>query len=102
MPRVVALFQRLLPIKQVSDRVGLSRSTIYDMMARNEFPRPVDTSSTHTVRWVESEVNNWITERIKERDARLTHAGRTPNPSAPSQSIDADAINTSATESGAA
>ena len=67
MPRVVALFQRLLPIKQVSDRVGLSRSTIYDMMARNEFPRPVDTSSTHTVRWVESEVNNWITERIKER-----------------------------------
>lgn len=46
---------------------GLSRSTIYDYMARGRFPRPIRLSGK-SVGWLESEVGEWIKARIAERD----------------------------------
>ena len=41
-------------------RVGLSRSTIYEYMSLNQFPRPVPLGSRNAVGWVESEIDAWI------------------------------------------
>ena len=41
---------------------GLSRSTIYDMMDRNEFPRPVRVGR-RAVAWPESTIQQWLAER---------------------------------------
>lgn len=58
--------RRLLPLAEVMDRVGLRKTAIYERIARGEFPAPVQLGTT--VRWVESEVDDWIEARIQERD----------------------------------
>lgn len=58
--------RRLLPIAEVSARVGLGKSAIYDRISRGEFPAPVSLGATS--RWVESEVEAWIEALIDQRD----------------------------------
>lgn len=53
----------LLRRKQVEDRTGLTRSTIYALMADNKFPRPVPLVG-RTVAWTQSSIDQWISERI--------------------------------------
>lgn len=42
---------------------GLSCSTIYRLMEKGEFPRPVRLSA-NSVGWLESDLNNWLEQRI--------------------------------------
>lgn len=57
-----------LPRREVERRVGLSRTAIYERMARGAFPRPVRDLDTGSVWWVESEVIEWQLARIRRRD----------------------------------
>lgn len=57
-----------LPRREVERRVGLSRTAIYERMARRAFPRPVRDLDTGSVWWVESEVIEWQLARIRHRD----------------------------------
>lgn len=41
---------------------GLSRSAIYDLMSKGQFPRPVKLT-TRAVAWPESEVAEWLAQR---------------------------------------
>lgn len=69
---------RYLRIKDVQSRLGISRSTIYDRMSPQSprfdasFPRQVKLGAV-SVRWVESEVNEWIRAQIAERERRAEH-----------------------------
>jgi prophage regulatory protein len=54
----------LLRRKEVQTRTGLARSTIYQHIKAGTFPKPVPLVG-RAVGWVESEVNEWIAERIK-------------------------------------
>ncbi|MBP8018803.1 MAG: AlpA family phage regulatory protein [Hylemonella sp.] len=58
--------QRLLRLPEVESRVGLRKSSIYEMLGRNPpaFPKPVKLSR-RAVCWPESAIDAWITERIK-------------------------------------
>lgn len=58
--------RRLLRRSEVQDRVGLGKSTLYSRISAGSFPKPVTLGSS--VRWVESEVEAWISERVSERD----------------------------------
>ena len=58
--------RRLLRRAEVMNRVGLSKSTLYSRIPAGTFPKPVTLGSS--VRWVESEVEGWISERVSERD----------------------------------
>ena len=58
----------LLRRKDVEQRTGLSRSSIYALAKEGAFPRPVSLS-TRSVAWVTEEVDAWIEERIKARQA---------------------------------
>jgi len=57
----------ILRRKQVEDRTGLSRSTIYLYIQENRFPKPINLGA-RAVGWVESEVEKWLTDRIEVRD----------------------------------
>ncbi|QTP55853.1 AlpA family transcriptional regulator [Billgrantia sulfidoxydans] len=63
----------LLKLKQVMERTGLSRSSIYNKLDAKcphydpEFPRQVSIGAS-SVAWVESEVEEWIESCIKKRE----------------------------------
>lgn len=48
--------------RDVEALTGLSRSTIYDLMARGLFPRPVQLT-TRAVAWPEGRVADWLANR---------------------------------------
>lgn len=54
----------ILRLPQVKQRVGLGRSSIYALLAEKKFPAPVALSA-RAVGWVESEVEDWISQRIE-------------------------------------
>ena len=58
--------QRLLKLPQVMQRTLLGRSTIYEMMEAGAFPKPVKLN-VRTNAWVESEIDEWVVERISAR-----------------------------------
>jgi len=53
---------RYLRRRAVEEITGLSRSTIYLMMSRGEFPRPVKLT-TRAVAWPEREITEWLDSR---------------------------------------
>ena len=58
----------MLKLNEVKKLTGLSRSSIYSYMARDEFPRQVKLGK-RSVAWVDDEVLAWLDERIIARDA---------------------------------
>ncbi|WP_030540315.1 AlpA family transcriptional regulator [Sphingobium sp. DC-2] len=54
--------ERFLRIGDVIARTALSRSYIYVLIGRNEFPAPRNLG-TRCSRWIESEVDAWISKR---------------------------------------
>jgi prophage regulatory protein len=58
---------RLIRIKDVMDRTGLARSTVYKYISLGQFPQPIKLG-TRAVAWVEREVEAWICESIERRD----------------------------------
>lgn len=67
---------KLIRIKDVIDTTGLARSTIYKYVDKGIFPKAVKLGS-RSVAWVESEVQEWILERIAQRDG--TASNRSPS-----------------------
>lgn len=63
----------MLRIKQVTVRVGLSKSTIYNKLDKSsryfdpDFPKPVPLGRS-VVAWVEHEINDWLWKRINKRE----------------------------------
>jgi prophage regulatory protein len=56
---------QLLRRRQVETLTGFRRSTIYERMARGQFPRPIRLGP-RTVAWIASEIDGWIAARIAE------------------------------------
>ena len=53
---------RILRLPQVTEAVRLSRSTIYNLVKKGEFPSPVKLS-VRASGWLESDISNWIDSR---------------------------------------
>ncbi|GHW71960.1 putative transcriptional regulator [Vibrio cholerae] len=59
---------RFLRLKEVMSLTGLGRSTIYKFMAdENDFPKSVPLGG-RAVAWVESEIEEWMEQRLALRD----------------------------------
>ncbi|NAW90975.1 MULTISPECIES: AlpA family transcriptional regulator [unclassified Vibrio] len=61
---------RFLKLKEVIEKTALSRSAIYRKMNDGEFPESVSLGD-RAVAWVESEVDVWMEEVIKNRMSSL-------------------------------
>jgi prophage regulatory protein len=57
--------ERLLRLPEVESRVSLRKSAIYAGVKAKSFPAPIKLS-TRAVAWPESQIQAWITERIRE------------------------------------
>jgi len=57
------LNHKLLRLPQVKQTTGLSKSTIYARIAEGTFPKQIPLGPRLVV-WVESDIQNWITEQI--------------------------------------
>lgn len=58
---------RIIRLQDVMASTGLARSTIYKYIHADTFPKPVPLGG-RTVGWVETEIEDWILEKIEERD----------------------------------
>ena len=63
-PQQLQLFIRLPVVLQ---KVGMSKSFVYDLITQDKFPKPVKVSSRISC-WVAAEVDQWVQERIDARD----------------------------------
>ena len=61
---------RILRRKQVENRTGLSRSTIYLRLQEGTFPKPISLGP-RAVGWLENEIDEWLAERIEKRNNGL-------------------------------
>lgn len=56
-------YNRALRLRQVADRTGLSKTHIYRLIQRGQFPTPARLSE-RVVAWDEAVVNAWLAERF--------------------------------------
>ena len=54
---------RFLRRREVEEMTGLSRSTIYALMSRGEFPKPIKVSK-RAVRWRLDVIEGWQESRV--------------------------------------
>ncbi|POU19368.1 hypothetical protein C3420_13855 [Acinetobacter sp. ACNIH3] len=61
---------RLIRRKEVQAKTGLGASSIYAMMQQGTFPKSVNISERR-VAWIESDIDQWISERIATHKAAI-------------------------------
>lgn len=61
-----ATTHQALTLPQVQAKIGAGKTFIYRSMKDGTFPRPLRIS--RFTRWLESEIDQWLSERIAERD----------------------------------
>ena len=62
-----AFNDRLLRRPEVEHKTGLTRTAIYDAIRKGDFPESIPISS-HSVAWLCSEIDEWINNRIAQRN----------------------------------
>jgi len=60
----IKMQQRILRLPEVINRTGLSRSSIYLMISKNQFPSQINLGE-RMMGFLEEDVNIWIDERVK-------------------------------------
>lgn len=53
----------------VMEITGLKRSTLYNLVERELFPKPVKIPGTRLVAWLSTDIENWITEQVEQARA---------------------------------
>ncbi|SEL28632.1 helix-turn-helix transcriptional regulator [Halomonas daqiaonensis] len=58
---------KLIRIKDVMDRTGLAKSTVYKYISKGWLPKPLKPGGRMSA-WVEEEIDAYIQELIQKRD----------------------------------
>ena len=74
---------RLIKRIEVESRTGLGRSSMYEQIKEERFPKPIKIGQ-RSVAWIESEIDDWIKEKINYQRGLLD----TENTASPSQPIE--------------
>ncbi|WP_223511357.1 helix-turn-helix transcriptional regulator [Pseudomonas sp. GL-B-19] len=67
-------YPRIVRLKQLTERIGLGRSTIYDRMDVQSprydatFPKPIKLGAA-AIGWIDSEITTWIEQRMSAKEA---------------------------------
>ncbi|WLH35004.1 AlpA family phage regulatory protein [Pseudomonas sp. FP2196] len=65
-------YPRIVRLKQLTERIGLGRSTIYDRMDVQSprydatFPKPIKLGAA-AIGWIDSEITTWIEQRMSTK-----------------------------------
>ena len=57
---------QLIKLKAVIEKTGMAKSTIYRNIQAGQFPQPIK-QSIRSVAWVESEIDQWILDKMEAR-----------------------------------
>lgn len=57
---------RFMRLPEVVHTTGLSRSTLYDLISRQQFPAQISLGGKN-VAWLASEIESWMNDRIAAR-----------------------------------
>ncbi|MBK2024772.1 helix-turn-helix transcriptional regulator [Francisella philomiragia] len=57
---------KILRLNQVVEITGTSKTTIYRWINANQFPKPINLSSS-SVGWLEADINDWIQSKVESR-----------------------------------
>lgn len=57
---------RFMRLPEVIHTTGLSRSTLYDLISRQQFPAQISLGGKN-VAWLASEIDGWMNDRIAAR-----------------------------------
>ena len=60
---------RILRLKEVLQRVGISRAQLYSLMGEDRFPRNFGLSGPggRAVGWLESDIDDWVASRVERQ-----------------------------------
>lgn len=59
--------EKFLSLDDVLERTALAKSTLYQRIRAGDFPKPVPLGG-RAKRWIASEIDQWIADRIANRD----------------------------------
>lgn len=57
---------RIIKLKEVLNKTGLGRSTLYNLIGISQFPKPIPLG-LRAVGWLESEIDEWILIKVQSR-----------------------------------
>ncbi|RTR38441.1 AlpA family transcriptional regulator [Shewanella canadensis] len=58
---------KIIRLKKVIFKTDLSRSTIYELIAQDQFPKQLSLGP-RCVGWIEQEIDDWLSEKAAARD----------------------------------
>lgn len=61
--------QKILRLKQASEKTGLSRSSIYKLLSTGEFPKQIQLSARR-VGFIEAELDAWLAAKAEDRNKK--------------------------------
>lgn len=64
---------QVLSIKDAAKRIGVSRTTLYELAKNPSFPQPVAVTEARRV-FVEEEFDDWLAKRAAMRSCRKSNA----------------------------
>ena len=70
MSQTLEFIMRILKLKEVLNRTGLGKTSLYALIKNADFPKQIPLGS-RAVGWLENEVDAWILEKIESR-SRIT------------------------------
>lgn len=59
----------LLRLTAVKERTGLGRSSIYDLMSRGLFPKPIHIRGTRVVTWSSRDLADFVASQLQNSEA---------------------------------
>jgi len=59
---------RIMRLKEVIEKTGLAKTTIYNLISQGEFPKQIDLGA-RSVGWVDTEIEEWLLSKIELRDS---------------------------------
>ena len=71
MSQTLEFIVRILKLKEVLNRTGLGKTTMYMLINIGDFPQQISLG-LRAVGWLEREIDNWIQEKIKARDQQAS------------------------------
>ena len=66
------MHQKILRLNSVREITGLSRSSIYLMIQRGEFPKNIKLNNYRAVGWLDSDIQQWISSRANFSSVNMT------------------------------
>lgn len=61
---------RVIRRPELIAKTGMPCSSIYQLIADGQFPKPIRLGNLKAVGWIEAEVDGWINVRMAEREVK--------------------------------